>query len=251
MVVMMKVAVQTEAKTTVLLLLSCSQLKGDRVVEIRKDSPPQKAAQHRPPAAAHLPLQPPSLLPSLLLLLLLLLPLLLGRLPPCPPASRAQPGQAAAEIPPDTGAATGRGRRGGKGKRGAKRLGEDLPPPPKRRRALRREDAPARRRRLATGGGRRFKPAWGWEGGGRRRARMRHGCLCEERRGEGGGAELPGRERSPRLQDEGERREKARGEVQRRRFLPGNNSISGRRCRRLGSSRPPPPPPHRKTGRKR
>lgn len=80
---------------------------------------------------------------------------------------------------------------------------------------------------------------------------MRHGCLCEERSAEGGEEELPGRETSPRPQDEGERREKARGEVQRQRSPPGSNSISGRR-RRLGSSRPPPPPPpHRKTGRKR
>lgn len=64
MMVVVKVVVQTEATTTDLLLLSCSQLKGDRVVETREGSPPQKAAPHRPPAAAHLPLQPPSLLPS-------------------------------------------------------------------------------------------------------------------------------------------------------------------------------------------
>lgn len=194
----MKVVVETAATATDLLLLSCSQLKGNRVVETREGSPPQKAAPHRPPAAAHLPLQPPSLLPS----------------SSCCCSAASLP----ARLPRPAGAG-GSGRNssrhrshhrpgravGGRGKRGAERLGWALPPPPKRRRALRREDEPAPRRRLVTGGGRRFKPAWGWEGGdGRRKERMRHGCLCEERSGEGGGEELPGRERSPRPRDEGE-----------------------------------------------
>lgn len=119
---MMKVVVETPATTTDLLLFSCSQLKGNRVAETREGSPPQKAAPHRPPAAAHLPLQPPSLLPP---------PppaaAATARLPPCPPASRTQPGQAAAEIPPDTGAATSRGGRG-KGEMGrAAQLGFPTP----------------------------------------------------------------------------------------------------------------------------
>lgn len=82
-----------------------------------------------------------------------------------------------------------------------------------------------------TGGGRRFKPARGWERGGGTEEREDASRLFVCRASGEGGEELPGERGAPGRSGEGERREKARGEVQRQRSLPGSNSIS--RPRRL------------------